>query len=75
MPGGRWLMASGASDGVKFWDIDSLRSSISYEGTRLSTTHLGIGAMNGVPRNTIIRVRPEEILRGSLSGVSARRKK
>lgn len=75
VPGGRWLMASGASDGVKFWDIDSLRSSISYEGTRLSTTHLGIGAMNGVPRNTIIRVRPEEILRGSLSGVSARRKK
>ena len=73
--GGRWLMASGASDGIKFWDINSLRSSISYEGTRASPTRLGIGAMNGLSRNTIICVQPEEILRGALSGVSARRKK
>ena len=74
--GGHWLMATGAADGtVKFWDINSLRSSISYEGTRRFPTRLGIGDLIGLSRNTIIRVRPEEILRGSLSGVSARRKK
>ena len=70
------LLASASLDGVKLWDLNSLRGSsyCDYELRRFSSC-VGISeSSSGVPRYDI-SVSPEYILRGHLSGLAARRLK